>query len=273
MPYKDPQKAKENKKLYNQANRERIKENNKKRYEKTKQDPVAMERRRALSRENQAKHRKNNKDKFNERARNQQRKARAKNKNSQEYIEKERLRQKKYHDRVMSCPILAEKKRRKEAERTKNRRETDKEFSRILIFRAANYALRKKHRIDKKFSLSEKGKNKHQAAFGCSFEFLNAWLELQFRDGMTWENQGSLWELDHVIPLSYFQGKEENLLRLWNFVNLQPLLAGENSAKKDRLIKKYITYDIFHKFKDLLPADYQEPNFGAEWEMAVLDPI
>lgn len=56
---------------------------------------------------------------------------------------------------------------------------------------------------------------------------------------MTWENRGLYngelnygWDIDHIIPLS--SGKtEEEILRLSNFINLQPLCS-----KINRDIKK-----------------------------------
>lgn len=65
-----------------------------------------------------------------------------------------------------------------------------------------------------------------------SFEELKNSLESKFRDGMTWENYGRYWHVDHIKPLSLCYSIEE----AWNISNLQPLLASENLSKGNRYI-------------------------------------
>lgn len=66
---------------------------------------------------------------------------------------------------------------------------------------------------------------------GCNKETLKNHLEVQFKDGMTWENQGKFgWHIDHIIPLS--SGKtEEEIYKLCHYTNLQPLWAVDNLKK------------------------------------------
>lgn len=72
---------------------------------------------------------------------------------------------------------------------------------------------------------------------GCSLEDLRKHLENQFVEGMTWDNYGSFWDVDHIIPCSYFDlTKEENQRICFNFRNLQPLLKEENRfIKRDNV--------------------------------------
>ena len=59
-------------------------------------------------------------------------------------------------------------------------------------------------------------------------------IESQFRDGMTWENHGELWEIDHIVPLSNFDLSNKYQLLMANHIsNLQPLLKKENRKKSD----------------------------------------
>lgn len=64
---------------------------------------------------------------------------------------------------------------------------------------------------------------------GCDWETLRRHLESQFSDGMSWDNMGA-WEIDHIIP--YASAKtEEDVLRLSNYKNLQPLWKKDNRRK------------------------------------------
>ena len=58
---------------------------------------------------------------------------------------------------------------------------------------------------------------------------------MQFEPGMTWDNYGE-WQIDHIIPCSYFDlTKEENQRICFNYRNLQPLWASENNKKKAKV--------------------------------------
>lgn len=67
---------------------------------------------------------------------------------------------------------------------------------------------------------------------GCSIPELKKHFESKFRDGMTWENHGSVWEIDHIKPLSSFDlADREQFLEACRYTNLQPLLVSENRRK------------------------------------------
>ncbi len=66
---------------------------------------------------------------------------------------------------------------------------------------------------------------------GCTVEELRAWLQRQWKRGMTWDNLGS-WHIDHVIPCYYFDLSNPYQQRTcFHFHNLQPLWARENLQK------------------------------------------
>jgi hypothetical protein len=51
-----------------------------------------------------------------------------------------------------------------------------------------------------------KGLDKTQRTWkyiGCSPTMLQTWLEYQYYDGMTTENYGSVWHIDHVKPCNF----------------------------------------------------------------------
>ena len=69
---------------------------------------------------------------------------------------------------------------------------------------------------------------------GCTPDFLRGHLERQFKDGMTWENYGSHWHVDHRIPLASGNSADE-IKGLSHWTNLQPLEALENFIKSDKI--------------------------------------
>ena len=78
---------------------------------------------------------------------------------------------------------------------------------------------------------------------GCSMKFLKMYLELQFYAGMTWDNYGKYWEIDHIRPLASFDLADRNqFMEACCFINLQPLTKRDNAAKGARLIGISLNY-------------------------------
>jgi hypothetical protein len=70
---------------------------------------------------------------------------------------------------------------------------------------------------------------------GYTVNELMAHLESKFKPGMSWENQGSYWHIDHIKPQSWFdQLNPEQFKECWALENLQPLEATENIRKGNR---------------------------------------
>jgi hypothetical protein len=69
---------------------------------------------------------------------------------------------------------------------------------------------------------------------GCSIAELWLHLESQFQPGMTRENYGKLWHVDHNYPLAAADLTDRvQFLAACNWRNLQPMLGPENLRKKD----------------------------------------
>jgi hypothetical protein len=68
---------------------------------------------------------------------------------------------------------------------------------------------------------------------GCDYDFFKAYIERQFKQGMTWENHGK-WHFDHIIPVSSAKNEEE-LIKLNHYTNFQPLWAEENLSKSNKI--------------------------------------
>lgn len=68
-------------------------------------------------------------------------------------------------------------------------------------------------------------------------EDLVSHLESQFSEGMTWDNYGTWWEIDHKAPVSWFKVKsigDRAFNKCWALANLQPLLKRANRSKSNR---------------------------------------
>lgn len=65
---------------------------------------------------------------------------------------------------------------------------------------------------------------------GYTPDELRLHIERQFTKGMTWENRGE-WQLDHIIPISTAQTKED-VIALNQLSNLRPLWAADNLKKR-----------------------------------------
>jgi hypothetical protein len=68
---------------------------------------------------------------------------------------------------------------------------------------------------------------------GCSIDELWVHLESMFTEGMTRENHGTYWEIDHIRPLASFDlADKEQLLQAVYYTNLQPLTVEDNRRKR-----------------------------------------
>jgi hypothetical protein len=82
--------------------------------------------------------------------------------------------------------------------------------------------------------ISSPRQTKYTAALGYLWSDLRAHIEAQCTAGMTWENWGSHWEIDHIKPLRLFkyESLDDSLFKqAWDLSNLRPLLKHENARK------------------------------------------
>jgi len=76
---------------------------------------------------------------------------------------------------------------------------------------------------------------------GCNSEQLKSHLEYQFLINMSWDNYGK-WHVDHIVPVAYFIknfdfSKAETQQIAYNYSNLQPIWANENTSKGAKISK------------------------------------
>ncbi len=75
-------------------------------------------------------------------------------------------------------------------------------------------------------------KSRTYEILGCSYESLMNHIVSQFTEGMTIENHGSFWEIDHIFPTSWADTEDEVLL-FNKYFNFQPLTVEDNREKRD----------------------------------------
>ena len=94
--------------------------------------------------------------------------------------------------------------------------------------------------ITNRLRVALKGKMKPEAmkqSLGCTLPELKQHLEQQFTQGMTWENYGKVWQIDHILPLAnYMLTDRGTYRRLSHYTNLQPLLTLDNQIKSNKEI-------------------------------------
>jgi hypothetical protein len=67
---------------------------------------------------------------------------------------------------------------------------------------------------------------------------LKTHLERLFQPGMSWDNYGTVWEIDHKIPKSLFcyeHPEDIDFHKAWGLQNLQPLWVSVNRKKYNKL--------------------------------------
>jgi Prasinovirus endonuclease VII len=75
-----------------------------------------------------------------------------------------------------------------------------------------------------------------KALIGTSWKHLKAHLEAQFKPGMSWDNYGPVWHVDHVRPCAAFDlSRKSEQKKCFSFKNLQPLWARDNLIKHAKI--------------------------------------
>lgn len=93
--------------------------------------------------------------------------------------------------------------------------------------------------------------SQYASYFGLDFKNLRLWLEMQFTKETSWENYGKTWQLDHIIPVTYFDFNDKDDLRLcWNFTNIRTEEIQKNKDRGNRvdiLMAKAYFQDIYQE--------------------------
>lgn len=108
------------------------------------------------------------------------------------------------------------------------RRATPKGHLEALLRSAMHRGIRRGTKRSKTFDI-----------LGFTIDRLMAHLEAQFAPGMTWENHGAAWHIDHIRPLSSFNyetPQDAEFKAAWALTNLRPLWATDNLKKGAKIV-------------------------------------
>lgn len=201
-------------------------------YEKNKQK---------LSSQNK-KYRENNAEKISEYLKNYQRKngdvLKLKQKefreNNKELVSE---RKRKYYENLSPEKKEELKLRKREIYHKNKYKETKRKYVNEKLrtdeFFKLKFSIRTLIRNAFKRGFTEKAK-KTVEILGCSFGEFRLHLESKFDNKMNWNNQGSYWHMDHIIPISSAE-TEEDVYRLNHYTNFQPLYWEDNLRKGNKI--------------------------------------
>lgn len=93
-----------------------------------------------------------------------------------------------------------------------------------------------------------------ERVIGITFKELKNHIEKQFDDIMTWNNYGSYWIINKIIPTSMYRYSDRvnnEFLKAWSLKNLRPYPRVLQNRRKEKLIWEEID---FYKLYDILPV-------------------
>lgn len=152
-------------------------------------------------------------------------------KNKDKYLE----RSTKYYRQNKELILANNKRKRKETSFEFYR----KRYAKTKLNKRLDPGLKAIMNIRQRVSYFIKGKSKRfSKKLGCNLQQFKDHIESQFKPGMTWENYGQQWELDHKIPLAlaWKQGEEQFKLACL-YTNLQPLWINDHKLKTKNDVK------------------------------------
>ncbi len=184
--------------------------------------------------------------------------------NDMDKIRKQNLRKKKKETFIIECEKCNEKKPLKEFTKLKKfykkkiclscypsfLTEQKTEWCRNQRNTNINYRIKKSLAARLRCVLTKKTSTMNY--IGCNIQYFREWLEYNFTQDMNWDNYGTYWSIDHIIPVcKYDLTNEDEKLKCWNWSNMMPVTINYNSSKKN-IDTNQINYIVekLEKFKE-----------------------
>lgn len=142
--------------------------------------------------------------------------------------------------------------------------------------------IKERRLVDENFRISEVIRSKvhkllrglptsYQALLGLEMDKFKDWITFQFESDMTWNNFGSVWQIDHVLPMSRFDLSAPDQRSIcYGWTNLQPLRVYENRLKSNKIHLHYFLNSLVsaHRFilsRKLDRSEYQRLRESVAW--------
>ena len=124
----------------------------------------------------------------------------------------------------------------------KNRRDPE------LIFKLAHTIRVRNNKAFKSQNLRKT--NKTFDLLVCSNSFFKSWIIHQLYGDMSLDNYGSVWQIDHSLPLTSFNLLDENdMKKCSNWIILRHMYSKENNSKNDKIDHYlYLCQEVKAKF-------------------------
>jgi hypothetical protein len=88
----------------------------------------------------------------------------------------------------------------------------------------------------RRYVLEQQMTSTYAPFFGLDISNFREWIQLQFINDMSWENFGKTWQLDHIVPVAYFDFQDLTDLKLcWNFLNIRVVSIDKSSRKETKI--------------------------------------
>jgi len=100
--------------------------------------------------------------------------------------------------------------------------------------------------------------------------FFKRWIEFRFDEKMSWDNLGTYWQIDHILPISSFIFSNEIDKKIcFHWTNLQPLSSYENREKSNKLMLHHYFNNIVNvnRFNSVYTnySGYQTVRESIQW--------
>lgn len=144
-------------------------------------------------------------------------------------------------------------------QKIKERRRTDEHFRLAEVIRS------KVHKLLRGLPTS------YRHLLGMDLDLFRDWMAFQFEPGMTWDNYGTEWHIDHVLPMSRFDLKDPRSRAIcYGWTNLQPLWASDNRQKSDTIFvhhffNSFLSAHRFIRCRQLDSSEYQRLRESVAW--------
>lgn len=174
--------------------------------------------------------------------------------NRKKCLDCERAFGRKYRSTTDKAKIWTENNREKMSELQHRWYEKEKpnirERSNIRYMNDPNFRIAKNHRNSIRCLILNQQKS--SKFLNCSKTRLLNWLQYQFVDDMSFENYGTVWVVDHVIPVNEFLSGAQPSEIVLNWINIQPVNPTKNLTKNKHIDKSQCSIhleNVKHYFK------------------------